>query len=180
MGSLQRTIDLYELDAEAFRAYKDRLIEYLERFIKDLTGVGGEIAELLGGLDPGGSSAAGARCAPRRRGRRAGRRRRGEDFREQAFAAELAAWQERWLGLRQWFISSARHPSQAKLLRARARKAIPDLLAVVATAQRASRRPLRPHRRLPGARRVVRPGARRGRDAPAVAGDVRRCTAPAT
>ena len=54
MGSLQRTIDLYELDVDAFRAYKDRLIEYLERFIKDLTGIGGEIAELLGGLDPGG------------------------------------------------------------------------------------------------------------------------------
>ena len=35
-------------------------------------------------------------------------------------------------GLRQWFISSPEHPSQAKLLRARARKAIPDLLAVVA------------------------------------------------
>jgi len=54
MGSLQRTIDLYELDAEAFRAYKDRLIEYLERFIKDLTGRGGEIAELIEGLDPSG------------------------------------------------------------------------------------------------------------------------------
>ncbi len=55
-----------------------------------------------------------------------------EDFRERVFAAELAAWRERWLGLRQWFISSPEHPSQAKLLRARARKAIPDLLAVVA------------------------------------------------
>ena len=54
MGSLQRTIDLYELDSEAFRAYKDRLIEYLERFIKDLTAIGGEIAELLGRLDPAG------------------------------------------------------------------------------------------------------------------------------
>jgi uncharacterized protein (TIGR02677 family) len=55
-----------------------------------------------------------------------------EDLREAAFAAELASWHERWLGLRQWFISSPEHPSQAKLLRARARKAIPDLLAVVA------------------------------------------------
>ncbi len=51
MGSLQRTIDLYELEVEAFLAYKDRLIEYLERFIKDLTGTGGEIAELLDRLD---------------------------------------------------------------------------------------------------------------------------------
>lgn len=134
MGSLQRTIDLYELDSEAFRAYKDRLIEYLERFIKDLTGIGGEIAELLGRLDPGGierllalvarreaeDAAPGAGAAA------------DHDFREQAFAAELASWHERWLGLQQWFISSPEHPSQAKLLRARARKAIPDLLAVVA------------------------------------------------
>jgi hypothetical protein len=90
MGSLQRTIHLYELNAEAFRAHKDRLIEYLERFIRDLTGT-------------------------RRRDRGAAR----------------PARPERWLGLQQWFISTPEHPSQAKLLRARARKAIPDLLAVV-------------------------------------------------
>ena len=55
-----------------------------------------------------------------------------EDFRDQAFVTELASWTERSVGLQQWFISSPEHPSQAKLLRARARKAIPDLLAVVA------------------------------------------------
>jgi uncharacterized protein (TIGR02677 family) len=42
-------------------------------------------------------------------------------------------WRERWQGLRQWFVSEPGHPSQAKLLRSRARQAIPDLLAVVAT-----------------------------------------------
>ena len=68
----------------------------------------------------------------RRRGYRARAPAQADDFREQAFAAELASWHERWLGLQQWFISSPEHPSQAKLLRARARKAIPDLLAVVA------------------------------------------------
>jgi len=47
-AALQRTIDLYDVEIDAFRAYKDRLIDYLERFIKDLTGIGGEIAELLG------------------------------------------------------------------------------------------------------------------------------------
>ena len=80
MGSLQRTIDLYELDAEAFRAYKDRLIEYLERFIKDLTGIGGEIAELLGGSRSRPASTACCRLVARRDaediapGRRRGRR----------------------------------------------------------------------------------------------------------
>jgi uncharacterized protein (TIGR02677 family) len=135
MGSLQRTIDLYELDSVAFRAYKDRLIEYLERFIKDLTGIGGEIAELLGRLDPDGINRLLVVVARRDAEDAApgvGGAVSPEDFRAQAFAAELAAWHERWLGLQQWFISSAEHPSQAKLLRARARKAIPDLLAVVA------------------------------------------------
>jgi uncharacterized protein (TIGR02677 family) len=135
MGSLQRTIDLYELDAEAFRAYKDRLIEYLERFIKDLTGIGSEIAELLDGLDPGGIDRLLELVAHRDAEDAApgvGGTVSDEDFRAQAFAAELASWQERWLGLRQWFLSAPDHPCQAKLLRIRARKAIPDLLAVVA------------------------------------------------
>jgi uncharacterized protein (TIGR02677 family) len=129
MGSLQRTIDLYDLDLDAFRAYKDRLIGYLERFIKDLTATGAEIAQLLDRLDlhhmlelvarrDAEDAAPGPDAPP--------------DFRERAFAAELAAWEERWLGLCQWFVSTAEHPSQAKLLRARARKAIPDLLAAVA------------------------------------------------
>jgi uncharacterized protein (TIGR02677 family) len=135
MGSLQRTIDLYELDAEAFRAYKDRLIEYLERFIKDLAGIGSQIAELLEGLDPAGID----RLLELVAGRDAedaapgvGETMSAEDFRAQAFTAELTSWQERWLGLRQWFLSAPGHPCQAKLLRMRARKAIPDLLAVVA------------------------------------------------
>jgi uncharacterized protein (TIGR02677 family) len=131
MGSLQRTIDLYELDTDAFRAYKDRLIEYLERFIKDLTGIGGEIAELLDRLDPAGVQRLLELAARRDAEDAAPEPGAGEGFREAAFAAELASWHERWLGLQQWFISSPEHPSQAKLLRARARKAIPDLLAVV-------------------------------------------------
>src|SRR5207249_9538775 len=36
MGSLQRTIDLQDADEDAFIAYKDRLIRYLERFVGDL------------------------------------------------------------------------------------------------------------------------------------------------
>jgi uncharacterized protein (TIGR02677 family) len=132
MGSLQRTIDLYELDTEAFRAYKDRLIEYLERFIKDLTGIGSEIAELLHRLDPAGIDQLLALVARRDAEDAAPGPGEAQDVRAQGFATELASWHERWLGLQQWFVSSPEHPSQAKLLRARARKAIPDLLAVVA------------------------------------------------
>ena len=132
MGSLQRTIDLYELDAETFQAYKDTLIEYLERFIRDLTAIGGEIAEVLERL-PGTEVEKLLTLVARRDAEDAAPGADSpKDFRERAFATELASWRERWLGLRQWFVSSPEHPSQAKLLRARARRAIPDLLAVVA------------------------------------------------
>jgi uncharacterized protein (TIGR02677 family) len=128
MGSLQRTIDLYELEVDAFLAYKDRLIDYLERFIKDLTGTGAEIAELLGRIGDTDVDRLLTLVAERDAEDVAPG---AEDSRDTVIAAELAEWRERWLGLRQWFISAPGHPSQAKLLRASALKAIPDLLGVV-------------------------------------------------
>jgi uncharacterized protein (TIGR02677 family) len=128
MGSLQRTIDLYELEVDAFLAYKDRLIDYLERFIKDLTGTGAEIAELLAQIDEGDVDRLLTLVAERDAEDVAPG---GAASRTESVAAGLAGWRERWLGLRQWFISAPGHPSQAKLLRASALKAIPDLLGVV-------------------------------------------------
>lgn len=129
MGSLQRTIDLYELEVDAFLAYKDRLIDYLERFIKGLATTGAEIAELLSEIGEADVDRLLRLVAERDAEDVAPG---GEASREQSVAAELAGWRERWLGLRQWFISAPGHPSQAKLLRASALKAIPDLLGVVA------------------------------------------------
>ncbi|MGH3979210.1 MAG: TIGR02677 family protein [Pseudonocardiaceae bacterium] len=135
MGSLQRTIDLHDADADAFRAYKDRLIDYLERFIKDLVTTGGEIATLLGELDGAGMARLLATAAGREAEDAAPGAGDGDagDPRQVAFEHGHAVWQERWRGLRQWFVSQPHHPSQAKLLRSRARAAIPQLLAVVAT-----------------------------------------------
>jgi uncharacterized protein (TIGR02677 family) len=136
MGSMLRTIDLDGTDVEAFRAYKDRLVDYLEHFIKDLVTLGGEIAGLLAALEDAEISRLLA-LAARRDAEDAAPGGEGEgdreDPREAAYRAGLAAWEERWRGLRQWFISQPGHPSQAKLLRGRARQAIPDLLAAVAT-----------------------------------------------
>ena len=42
------------------------------------------------------------------------------------------AWRERWKGLRGWFFRTNHEPSQAELLRARARSAIPQLLGAIA------------------------------------------------
>jgi uncharacterized protein (TIGR02677 family) len=137
MGSLQRTIDLHDIDIEAFRAYKDRLIDYLERFIKDLIGVGAEIALLLTELEPKDVDRL-LRIVARREAEDAapdagpGAPDAREAY-EAAHHAGLEAWRERWDGLLQWFVSEPGHPSQAKLLRGRARQAIPDLLAVVAS-----------------------------------------------
>jgi uncharacterized protein (TIGR02677 family) len=136
MGSLQRTIDLYDVEIDAFRAYKDRLIDYLERFIKDLVGVGGEIAGLLNELDQANVEVlltiVARRDAEDAAPGAVGPAGDDQDPRQVAFMAELDSWRERWQGLRQWFVSRPDHPSQSMLLRARARKAIPDLLAVVA------------------------------------------------
>jgi uncharacterized protein (TIGR02677 family) len=41
-------------------------------------------------------------------------------------------WRERWKGLRGWFFRVGHEPSQAELLRARARSAIPQLLGAIA------------------------------------------------
>lgn len=54
MASLQRSIDLHDADPDAFRAYKDRLIGYLERFIADLVTTGAEIAGLVDSVERAG------------------------------------------------------------------------------------------------------------------------------
>jgi len=154
MGSLRRTIELHDADVDAFRAYKDQLVNYLERFIADLLTVGAEISGLLLGFEdaevmrllsivarrdaedaaPGATAGRDSADGPGgENGPREDNFVGGSDPREVAYRAGIAMWHERWQGLRQWFVSEPGHPSQAKLLRSRARQAIPDLLAVVAT-----------------------------------------------
>jgi len=137
MGSLQRTIDLQDTAVEAFLAYKDRLIDYLERFIKDLVSTGSEIARLVESIEVTGVERL-LDLAARREAEDAapGGAPPGidhsDDPREREFARAQLLWLDRWRGFRAWFISEHRHPSQAKLLRAQARAAIPALLQVVA------------------------------------------------
>jgi uncharacterized protein (TIGR02677 family) len=126
MGSLQRTIDLHDIDVESFLAYKDRLIQYLERFIQDLITLGGRIAALIAELEEQGRAGPLLRLAA---AREAGDAAPGEA--EDAEAAAYRRWRERWTGLAQWFVSAEGRPSQARLLRGRALGAIPQLLAVV-------------------------------------------------
>jgi len=125
MGSIQRTIDLHDADVEAFLAYKEQLIQYLERFIHDLLTRGAAIAELLDSIPPAGVDFLAMTAAEREATDAAP----GEA--ETAVTAACEVWRRQWSGLADWFVGSPDRESEAKLLRARARAAIPALLAVV-------------------------------------------------
>lgn len=124
MGSLQRTIDLHDVSEEAFLAYKDQLIQYLERFIQDLITLGSRIAQLIleleDRIEPLLATAAAREAADA-----------SPESAESAQREAYERWAARWAGLGAWFISRDGRESQARLLRGRALGAIPQLLAVV-------------------------------------------------
>ena len=131
MAGVARSLELQRAEEAAVLAYKARLIDYLQRFMGDLVQRSEAIAQLIRGLssriDPvllwvaereAGDAAPGDQAE---RAEEQGRRWR--------------AWRERWKGLRGWFLQGGAdglEPPQAELLRARARAAIPQLLAAVA------------------------------------------------
>jgi len=92
MRGLQRTVDLHGISVEAFLAYKEKLIEYLERFIGELVVATNRIAEALFQLESAGVNLAFAAAA----------RRELADALEptpEGFAAAEIRWQQRWAGL---------------------------------------------------------------------------------
>lgn len=127
MGSLQRTIDLTDTDEDAFVAYKSRLVEYLERFIRDLTVRGPQIASMLNDADPALVQRALRALADRDSGDAPAL---DGDTAHQS-DRYLSVWTNRWEGLNGWFLSDGRRDSQAKLLRMAALAAIPTLLNAV-------------------------------------------------
>src|ERR1700723_2380065 len=54
MSALRRAIDFSDGDVDGFLAYKERLIDYINRFIADLANSGAQIALLLRGLEAAG------------------------------------------------------------------------------------------------------------------------------
>ncbi|MDX3233175.1 TIGR02677 family protein [Streptomyces sp. ME19-01-6] len=126
MGSLQRTIDLHDVELESFLAYKDQLIQYLERFIQDLITLGGRIAILITELEEQGRVRPLLRLAAAREAADA-----SPDEAEQAQERAYERWSARWSGLASWFVSDEGRQAQARLLRGQALGAIRQLLAVV-------------------------------------------------
>ena len=125
MGGVQRAVDLHDAEAATLLAYKDKLIDYLERFIRQLVTVGAELAELLAGLDDARVARLATAAALRELTDRLDRDAESE-------AAAVAAWRARIHGIATWFLPAAGTPSQAEELRRRAREAIPALLAAIA------------------------------------------------
>lgn len=123
MRGLQSTVELHGIAVEAFLAYKEKLIDYLEKFIGELVVATSRIADALLQLEACGVELAFVAAARR-------------DLVDalapapDALAQAEAAWREQWSGLRRWFVADD-GPSQAELLRARARSAIPALLTAV-------------------------------------------------
>jgi uncharacterized protein (TIGR02677 family) len=132
MASLRRAIDFSDGDVEGFVAYKERLIDYINRFIADLANSGARIAALLDGLEARGHPRLLALAARREASDAVPE---GADAAEALARAEKAAlgtWHNRWRGLRDWFVSAgAGRPSQARLLRQAAVTAIKQLIDTV-------------------------------------------------
>lgn len=125
IGSLQRTIDLHGIGVDAFLAYKQSLIEYLERFIGELVIAAADIAARLERAEELNVDRLLVIAA---------RRDLADALSptEDDHQAAVRLWLARWAGLRAWFIGRGDAPSQAEVLRARARSSIPALLSAVA------------------------------------------------
>ena len=122
MQFLQNTIELHGLTLEDFIDYKEKLIDYLQRFVGELITSTNEIEQGITALErldvrdyfPGLARQARIDSLDR------------DDA--EKLAAEESQRLGRWEGLRLWFLGRAEVPSQAETLRARAREAIPALL----------------------------------------------------
>ncbi len=123
MRGFQSTLELHGIGIAAFLAYKEKLIDYLEKFIGELVIATSRISEALLNLEACGVALAFTAAA----------RRDLVDVLDPAPDALPQAtlrWQQAWAGLRCWFIAGETS-SQSELLRARARSAIPALLTAV-------------------------------------------------
>ncbi|MBI2742216.1 MAG: TIGR02677 family protein [Rhodospirillales bacterium] len=128
MAGVARSIELQQAEASAVASYKRRLIDYLERFMGDLVRRSDTIARLIVALEANIDAMLAQVAEREARDAAPGD---GQD-RADARARHLQSWRERWKGLRGWFLSTGHEPPQAELLRARARSAIPQLLAAIA------------------------------------------------
>ena len=139
MNGLSRTLELRGDDQQALVAYKERLIDYIERFIGDLVTASAEIAGAIRRLDDnaGGERpiAALLRLAAERDSEDIAPELAGGGDPEIARRSErdraLAHWEGHWEGLKAWFLDQPERRAQASLLRAQARRSISQMLEAI-------------------------------------------------
>lgn len=125
MSALRRHIDLYDEETRVFIAYKQLLIEYLQRFIQKLAIATTPIAKALETLTPHIDAMLEKVVAWQLQD--------AFETSENQRQTLLSQWHVRWRGLGSWFIAGPDGPAQAQELRQRALQAIPELLNVVRT-----------------------------------------------
>jgi len=121
IGGLQRELDRPEAEEVSFLALKEELLGYLDRFVKELVNATFRVSRLLQQLESADISPALEAAA------NAELKDALSPTDEQRLRA-LRMWQNRWAGLRGWFIGAHDHQAHAESLRSRALAAIPALL----------------------------------------------------
>ena len=132
MAGLGRTLDLRSIERDAFLAYKEKVIDYLKRFVGDLAVLAPDIAQLIRNLD--GSIEKLLTLAATREAEDLAPDMAldaTEDTSTPQLEQTLQHWRGHWLGLQAWFIGDQHHPSQASVLQSSARHAILLLLEAV-------------------------------------------------
>ncbi len=121
LASLRRSLDLRGAGVDDFLQYKEHLVGYVERFLRELTVNAGAIVEAITALEADGIAAWLVRAADRDL---------SDELRQdaEARAARQARWQRRWAGLRSWFLGHGERPAQYTELRAHTRSALTGLL----------------------------------------------------
>lgn len=139
MAGVARSLALQRADEAAVAAYKQRLIDYLERFIGDLVQRSERIAALIealrGRIDAVLWQVAEREAGDAAPGTQSGDAAPGGELSGDEQGTRWRDWRARWAGLSGWFVpggADGHQPPQAELLRSRARAAIPQLLAAVA------------------------------------------------
>lgn len=125
MAGLQRSIDLHKIEADSLLGYKERLIQYIERFLSQLVATSAAIAELLLRLGPEEQTALAEAAAARELSDRL-------DAGPLVRAELVRVWSGRLDGMKSWFLPTQGNPPQSEDLRRRAREAIPALLRAIA------------------------------------------------
>src|SRR5260370_13776807 len=107
IGGLQRRIELQGLNVESFLTYKQRLIDYLERFLSQLVLAGHEIAMTIRSIEPERIAPLLHRVAERELVDRL-------TVTDEDRAVARRAWQQRWEGVCSWVVGRHTRPSQAE------------------------------------------------------------------